>query len=154
MRSSDETAAYNLICSSLDEYFLPETVSFFRMQWPAGQIIAVDLFGNIIGYLAGAKLPNGRASVHLFAVAGPYRGKGIGSMMLDRFSQISAMEGLSEIQLEVKEGNDTAYRFYLKRGFVPIERLECFYNDGSAGIRMVGQAGFSMRTLSRNTENT
>lgn len=142
MRETDGPQVYSVICESLDEYFLPETITYFRMQWPSGQIVASDFAGRIVGYLAGARLPNGRASVHLFAVSSGYRGRGIGSQLLARFRQSAAMEGYAEIQLEVKESNAAAFRFYSKRGFVPAERLESFYNDGSAGIRMVGSAGY------------
>ncbi|MCQ2084730.1 MAG: GNAT family N-acetyltransferase [archaeon] len=147
MRQGEEPSAYSLMCSSLDEYFAPEVVSYFMMQWSSGQIVAVDLFGHIVGYLAGARLPNGRASISLFCVDSNYRGKGVGSMMLNHFRQAAMMEGISSIQLEVKDGNTFAFEFYRKRGFVPTERLEAFYNDGSSGTRMVLDMGFGNRRI-------
>lgn len=149
MRQEDESQVYSLICSSLDEYFIPETVTYFRMQWGHGQIVATDFTGNIIGYLAGAKLPNGHASIHLFCIAEAYRRKGIGGMMLERFKQAAIMEGYSIIQLEVKEGNSSAYKFYSNKGFVPVERLSQFYNDGSSGIRMICNITTVTDTFSR-----
>ena len=53
------------------------------------------------------------------------------------------MEGFSSIQLEVKERNTRAMDFYKRNGFVPIEYLESFYNDGSSGVRMVCDLGFT-----------
>ena len=137
MRSEDEPKAYSLISESLDEYFAPQVITFFRMQWPAGQIVACDLFGNILCYLAGTKLPNGRVSIHLFATSAGNRGRGIGTMVLNRFKQAALMEGFTSIQLEVKEHNTRAMEFYKRNGFVPVEFLESFYNDGSSGVRMV-----------------
>ena len=151
MRPEDEPQVYSLICSSLEDYFVPETVSFFRMQWGRGQIVATDFTGRIIGYLAGAKLPNSHASVHLFCVADGHRGNGLGGLILDRFKQTALMEGYRTIQLEVREDNDSAYRFYSNRGFVPVERLDNFYNDGSSGIRMVCDLTMTPFTFSRDT---
>lgn len=137
MRNEDEGGAYSVILRSLDEYYAPEVVSYFLMQWPAGQIVACDFTGKIIGYLAGARLGPGRCSVSLFCIDPLYRSKGVGSMMLSRFVQSALMEGITHIQLEVKENNTSAIRFYTKNGFTASERLENFYNDGSTGIRMV-----------------
>ena len=55
------------------------------------------------------------------------------------------MEGAGTVQLEVKEYNDAAIRFYTRNGFTVFERLEHFYNDGSAGVRMVS-SGSSVRS--------
>ena len=143
MRSEDEAKAYALISESLDEYFAPQVITFFRMQWPAGQIVAVDPFGNLVSYLAGTKLPNGRVSVHLFATSAAYRGKGIGTMVLNRFKQAALMEGYTSVQLEVKEHNTRAMEFYKRNGFIPVEYLEAFYNDGSSGVRMICELGYA-----------
>ena len=117
MRESDAKGAYAVMLSSLDEYYAPEVVQYFLMQWPAGQIVACDFSGKVIGYLAGARLGPGRASISLFCVDPAYRSKGIGSMMLARFRQSAMMEGAGTVQLEVKEYNDAAIRFYTRNGF-------------------------------------
>ncbi len=137
MREEDVAEAYSLICSSLDEYFAPEVVSYFLAQWPSGQVVACDFSGRVIGYLAGARLSNGRCSIALFCISPDYRSRGIGSMMLERFRHFATMEGMGTIQLEVKENNLAARRFYLRNGFNVTETLPSFYNDGSTGIRMV-----------------
>jgi len=145
MRETDAQGAYSLMVSSLDEYYAPEVVQYFLMQWPSGQIVACDFSGRVIGYLAGARLGPGRASVSLFCVDPAYRSRGIGSMMLARFRQAAMMEGIGTIQLEVKENNASAIRFYTRNGFTVVERLERFYNDGSAGVRMIS-SGSSVRS--------
>lgn len=137
MREGDVAEAYSLICSSLDEHFAPEVVSYFLAQWPSGQVVACDLSGHVIGYLAGARLSSGRCSIALFCIGPAYRSRGIGTMMLERFRHFATMEGMSAIQLEVKESNLAARRFYTRNGFSVTETLPAFYNDGSTGIRMV-----------------
>ncbi len=137
MRETDAGDAYSLMCSSLDEYFAPEVVSYFLNQWPSGQVVACDFSGKVVGYLAGARLSSGRCSIALFCVSPDYRSRGIGTMMLERFRHFASMDGLGTVQLEVKENNLDARRFYLRNGFSVTETLPSFYNDGSTGIRMV-----------------
>ena len=50
------------------------------------------------------------------------------------------------VWLEVKERNTRAMDFYKRNGFVPVEYLESFYNDGSSGVRMVCDLGAGYRT--------
>lgn len=144
MRPDDARRAYALMCSSLDSYFVPSVVDYFMTQWPGGQFVAVDPFGEIVGYMAGSRLSDGRVSIALFCVKRELRGRGIGSRMFDRFRQSAMMDGARSIQLEVRETNAGAITFYSRRGFVPVERLEGFYEDGGTGIRMVANVlGFS-----------
>ncbi|MCQ2070723.1 MAG: GNAT family N-acetyltransferase [archaeon] len=136
MRPGDENGAYSVMYHSLDQYFTQDVIGYFMMQWPAGQIVALDFTGRVIGYLAGARLQNRKASIHLFCVDSQYRGRGIGSSMLQRFRQAAIMEGLGTIQLEVRDTNVSAISFYRRHGFVTTENLPGFYNDGGDGIRM------------------
>ncbi len=140
MRDSDAAEAYSLMCTSLDEYFAPEVVSYFLNQWPSGQVVACDPSGRLVGYLAGARLSQGRCSIALFCVSPAYRSRGIGTMMLERFRHFATMDGLNTVQLEVKERNESARRFYQRNGFTVTETLPSFYNDGSTGIRMVSRS--------------
>ena len=123
--------------SSLDQYFLPSVVDYFMLQWPFGQLVAVDPLGRIVGYLAGARLGEGRANIALFCVDSSCRGRGIGSELLERFRTEARMDGATSIQLDVRETNPAAIRFYSRRGFMPIERMEHLYDDGGTGIRMI-----------------
>jgi len=137
MRPADTGSAYSLMCRNLDEFFVPAVVDYFLMQWPSGQIVACEATGNIIGYLAGAKLDGGRSSVSLLCVDLAYRNRGIGSSLLNSFLRSARMEGIRSVQLEVRDTNVGAIRFYERRGFMVTEELPGFYNNGGNGIRMV-----------------
>lgn len=139
-RQEDAQRIFALVSSSLDQYYAPSVIEYFMAQWPRGQLVAADPLGNILGYLAGSRLNGGRAGIALFCVDRRFRGLGIGSELLERFRTEALADGSSMIQLEVREGNDEALRFYSHRGFMPTERLEGFYTDGGTGIRMIGPA--------------
>jgi [ribosomal protein S18]-alanine N-acetyltransferase len=138
MMVSDTGPVYRITCESLDQYFIPDVFSFFMMQWPAGQLVARDQLGKVVGYITGSRLGEGRVSIALFAVHPESRGLGVGSELLAAFRQRAAMEGARAIQLEVRSTNASAIRFYEKRGLRVSETLPEFYNDGGNGVRMIG----------------
>lgn len=144
MRPGDADAVHSLMASSLDEYFSPEIPLYFLNQWSRGSFVAADFAGNILGYIAGALLSGGRASVSLLCVDRNSRGRGIGSALLAHLLSAARMEGIRTVQLEVKTLNTNAIRFYERRGFTRTEALPAFYNDGSDGIRMVASSCGSM----------
>ncbi len=133
----DVEKVFYLMNSNLDDYFAPDVINFFMIQWPGGQLIAEDLFGNAVGAICGSRLDGGRASISLFAVDSAHRGSGIGSELLGAFRRRCMMDGLGTIQLEVRTTNESAIRFYERHGFVKTEYLRSFYNDGGDGYRMV-----------------
>ncbi|AGI47671.1 Acetyltransferase [Thermoplasmatales archaeon BRNA1] len=144
MRPGDGDGAYEVLCSSLDEYFAREVLDYFMMQWPAGSFVAVDYAGRIMGYIAGSRLQNGRAAVSLLCVNQLVRGRGVGESLLAHLRQAARMEGIRTIQLEVRTTNTEAIRFYERRGFKPVESLPRFYNDGGDGIRMISSSSESL----------
>ena len=139
MRAEDVPAAHMLLNSNLDGNFSIEVIEYFLSFWPRGQFVAVDLFGNMVGVICGAKLNNGRASITLFAVDAPLRGQGIGGKLFDTFRRECYMEGFSAMQLELRTTNSSAYRFYNKRGFEITEKVFDLYGPGENGYRMVAE---------------
>ena len=51
-------------------------------------------------------------NIHDFAVLRPYRGQGIGKLMLGRVKQLAKNLGCCKITLEVLEGNTVARHLY------------------------------------------
>lgn len=144
----DIEKVFSIMNANLDEFFSPDVINFFHMQWPTGQFIAEDLFGNPLGAICGSRLDGGRASISLFAVSSGHRGTGIGTQLLESFRRRCLMEGMSTIQLEVRTTNTNAIRFYERHGFVRTEYLHSFYNDDGDGYRMVsGTPGISLTSF-------
>lgn len=137
MTQADLMQVYGILNLNLDDYFSEDVVLFFLQQWPAGQFVATDYSGRIVGVLCGAMLDRGRASVSLLAVDGCCRGSGIGSSLLENLFVACRMNGLTSVQLEVRTTNLSAIGFYTRKGFVITENLPMFYNDGGSGYRMV-----------------
>ncbi|MCL2032479.1 MAG: GNAT family N-acetyltransferase [Methanomassiliicoccaceae archaeon] len=137
MTVSDIDSVYEIADKSLGERYVREVFLLFINGWPGGQLIAADDLGNVIGFLSGARLPQDKASIQIFAVDPRRRREGVGSRLLEEFRFRTSMDGRHYIQLEVKEENTGAISFYEKRGFTAIAYLEEFYYDGGSALRMM-----------------
>lgn len=137
MISSDIPSVHRINTSAMNEEYLPEVFSYFLLQWPEGQIVSCDYIGNINGFISGARLGDGKVTISLFAVDQKERGKGIGSELLSAFKHSATMEGKNIIRLEVRLENHSAIKYYEKRGFVKVQHLPSFYNDGGDAFCMI-----------------
>lgn len=61
-------------------------------------------------------------------VSDAVRRKGLGSLLLQRISEILIQRGCRTVTLHVKFGNDSALQFYLHHNFVVEERLHNYYD--------------------------
>lgn len=70
------------------------------------------------------------AELLLIAVRPAYRGKGIGTELLQQVCGTAARKGAKRLHLEVREGNGAA-NLYQSTGFEIIGRRKNYYNGGS-----------------------
>ncbi len=134
---SDVPAMYRIYNTNLDDYFAPEAIEYFMLQWPRGQFIAETITGSTVGALSSYMLDGQTASISLLAVDSDSRGLGAGSALLDAFLPVCMYHGLSRVQLEVRVTNAPAISFYERRGFRRTGVLPHLYNDGGDAFRMV-----------------
>ena len=80
----------------------------------ADLLVAADENDRAVAFLGGT----GREIDSLF-VHPEAHGLGIGTMLMDEFAAL----GAGELRVEVNEQNDTARRFYERRGFRVVERF-------------------------------
>jgi ribosomal-protein-alanine N-acetyltransferase len=133
----DVDRVYDIVCRSFDEYYEKEVLLFLIGRWPSGQLVAVDATGYLAGFLSGSRLTRDKAGISLFAVDETYRGRGIGSRLLDEFRLRTLMDGKQYIQLEVRDTNTDGISFYRNRGFAATEYAKGFYNNGGNAVKMV-----------------
>jgi ribosomal-protein-alanine N-acetyltransferase len=133
---NDSQRLYEILCSSLDEYFAPEMLSYFHVQWPKGQLVACDFSGRPIGFVAASKIDNTHLRIMMFAVDRDHRSFGVGSKLMIQLKQLAMMNGFKRISLEVRPTNMRAIRFYNRHGFTATEILKTYYNDGGDAVSM------------------
>gem|GEM_PF-237471 len=137
MLSSDIDRVHEIAIFSLNELYEKEVFWFFMSGWPAGQLVAVNEVGEIIGFLSGARLTADKVTIPMFAVDRNHRNKGVGSKLFEELRMRSMMDGKQYIQLEVGESSEEAVSFYRKHGFIVVDFLDRYYKDGTNAFRMI-----------------
>ena len=75
------------------------------------------------------------ARLYSLAVQSQARGRGIGVALLEAATTGAARRGCRALRLEVRTDNGAAIRLYERRGFVPIGRINAYYEDGADALR-------------------
>ena len=136
MRMTDCEELHHIAFRSLNEIFLPEIFYGFFTQWQNGQIISCDFLGKPIGFICCTKLFDGGCRIMLFAMDTSVQGRGKGSELLDALIMQARMDRIRYITLEVRAENSRARSFYKKHGFMELDTMPYYYNDGGDAIRM------------------
>lgn len=108
----------------------PWSVNAIEESFAAGTkfFTATDLDGTVLGYIGiSAVLDEGY--ITNIAVSGNHRGKGIGTLLLNKVFAFARQKGLSFVSLEVRASNDAAITLYTKLGFAREGERRDFYNN-------------------------
>jgi [ribosomal protein S18]-alanine N-acetyltransferase len=90
---------------------------------------------KIAGYIA-AYPEKETAYIASIAVDPAYRGQGLGRLLMQSVMQKLAQTGADTIGLHVREDNASAIHLYQSLGFITLETLPDYYEDGSSGLFM------------------
>ncbi len=93
--------------------------------------------GKVLGYIIGlGRRGSSAVRIYTFCVRKDYRLRGIGTSLLQRFERECQRRGVSNLILEVGEGNSSALGFYKRNGFVEFSSIPGYYTDGTTAVRM------------------
>ena len=134
---ADVPAMFRIYNNNLDDYFAPENIEFFMLQWPRGQLVAESVTGCIAVSLSSYLMEDGTASIALLAVDAPFRRMGAGKALINHLKTECWASGIRRIQLEARIGNVSAISLYESLGFRKTVILPSLYSNGGDGIRMV-----------------
>ncbi len=135
-KKEDLERVQNIADISLKEEYNRELFITIKELWNNGFLIH-EISGEITGFICGIIQDPETVRVLMLAVHPFYRNRGIGSELLQRFMEVSSSIGTSKIVLEVRVGSTKVIKFYQKRGFQIVKRLEDFYTNGENGYQMV-----------------
>lgn len=96
--------------------------------------------GEVVGYVLADWVPNhGRPLGHVkdIAVAPAYRGRGVGSTLLDRAIDVLGDRNARSVKLEVRASNDPALSLYRRFGFTHRNTSRGYYTDGEDALVLV-----------------
>ncbi|MBO5200447.1 MAG: ribosomal protein S18-alanine N-acetyltransferase [Clostridia bacterium] len=82
--------------------------------------------GRVIGY-AGLQTVLDEGYITNIAVSRDFRGRGIGSSLVEQLKEKARQKGLAFISLEVRHSNAAAVALYEKQGFKTVGKRKNFY---------------------------
>ncbi|MBE5747592.1 MAG: ribosomal-protein-alanine N-acetyltransferase [Clostridiales bacterium] len=91
--------------------------------------------GETVGYVCGYTLFEDGELLKI-AVLQACRGKGIGGLLLDAFTENAKGQGAERIFLEVRISNEPALGLYISRGFERTRIRKRYYPDGEDAVEM------------------
>lgn len=108
--------------------------AFIRQVEEGGNLLLVAVHeGRVIGWLAlarGAEEYIRHTADLMMGVISAYRGQGLGSAMLDYALHWARAQGVEKIYISLRAGNERAFPFYAKHGFVEEGRRSKFVKTG------------------------
>jgi [ribosomal protein S18]-alanine N-acetyltransferase len=90
---------------------------------------------TVVGYITGY-IENDTAYVASIAVDLDYQGQGLGRLLMETVMEKFIQAGVNAIGLHVREDNAAAIHLYQSLGFISIDTLPDYYEDGSNGLFM------------------
>lgn len=110
--------------------YSPWTEDMFHLEIDRqnGGLMVFRLDGKLIAYYCFWKILD-EAHLLNFSVHQEFRGKGLGTFLMDHLQQVCKSMNISIILLEVAETNDAATKLYKKSGFGRVGRRKRFYRD-------------------------
>ncbi len=104
-------------------------------SWPEAFTVYEEE-GIVRGFLAGSMPYPTEGRILMLAVHPDFRGRGIGSALLENFIGLCNREGMRRIYLEVRMSNKTAISFYTKHGFSRGSISPGYYENGEDALIM------------------
>lgn len=118
-------------------YSRAELEGFIAHRRSATWVAEAD--GDTVGFLVARREPGGAAHIITIDVVESWRRRGVGKALMDAAESWAAGLDLAVLYLETAVDNEIAQRFYRRRGYHKLRRVENYYADGAAGWIMVKQ---------------
>jgi ribosomal-protein-alanine N-acetyltransferase len=132
---ADLANVYDLACRTLSERYDPGIFTSISSSWPEGSLVVESPHG-IKAFLLGAMTSPVQSRVLMLAVSPDLQRKGVGTMLMNRFMEVSSRSGTRVVTLEVRKHNRAALNFYQKLGFRRVDVIHNYYNDGEDAFQM------------------
>ena len=126
-----------LAIARIERASFPQPWPFQAFEGFLGQpgFLVAEASTGVAGYVVADTVPQGgRAVGHVkdLAVHPDWRGRGLGTRLLDRALGVLDARGVDRAKLEVRQSNDAAIELYRRFGFEPRHLVTAYYADGEA----------------------
>ena len=127
----------NSICFPPGESYTNHTFDFLFSDPSVIGYKCEGQMGDLIAFIFLMISPDGSAHVTTIGVRPDQRRKGIGKALMMQGEMAIQKRGYSTLLLEVRNSNEAGRALYGKLGFIVVQRLEKYYNDGEDGVLMM-----------------
>ncbi|MBG0567636.1 GNAT family N-acetyltransferase [Actinoplanes aureus] len=121
----------------LDEFYRPERVgkaiAATPPDWLGYQVAEHD--GRVLGFAAGGITTAGAGELFTLYLEPGERGRGLGTLLLDRITEQLREQGATEMWVAALAGNELAVPFYRARGFVKEGERPAYGTTGAEDYR-------------------
>ena len=111
----------------------------YLLKSPSAVSLVAKESNETVGFIVGMTENYGKTTAgHIVTidVLPKHRREGVGLKLLDELEKEFVRQGVKTIYLEVRIDNQAARRLYAKKGYIQLEPLEDYYNEGKHGLRM------------------
>ena len=126
----------DILISDFDEFW-NYNVFKSELQSENSKYLVAKLSNEIIGF-AGIKIIIDEADIMNIVTKKKYRNQGIGTLLLNKISNLCKKLNLNSISLEVNEINKSAIHLYENFGFKKVGNRKKYYNGYNAIIMTKG----------------
>ena len=130
----DEAQVFLLEAEIFREHNPYEYIRFYQLFEDGFFVDEQD--GVITGFVVGYPLSDAEGHIFSLAVREDFRGRGIGTALLDHVCTFFMIKGLSKASLEVRVSNRKAQDLYRKAGFSIAWKELKYYSDGEDSFVM------------------
>jgi len=136
---TDVDAIYAIEVEAFVEAWDKQTFAEALSYYPTTFFVAI-CEGQIAGFIIGAIEDTGEniyGHICNFAVSSQFRGRGIGRQLMLRTEHQFALELATGSQLEVRESNAPAQKFYRRLGYQDVFQVGGYYANGEDALVMM-----------------
>ncbi len=136
-KQTKEVLKLNLRCFKAGENYTKYTFSYLLSEpnTLSYRIIIPD--GNMVGFIFIMCNENGTGHITTIGIAPEHRRRGLAVKLLRHTENAMQNRKISMLTLEVRAGNIAAQNLYRSLGYLTIQRLKKYYNNGEDGFLMV-----------------
>lgn len=101
-------------------------------------LLVAEHEGRVVGFAGTLYYASvGRAELGPIGIDPVFEGRGIGTLLARKATDILSAAGIHRVVVRVKDGNERAQTFFAKLGFAPEARLERYTKKGESVLQMV-----------------
>lgn len=133
----EEVLRLNLRCFQNGENYTKHTFAYLLDEARTLAYRSVAAGGEMVGFAFLMINDNGAAHLTTLGVAPEHRRCGVAHDLLLHFERSLRAKGIDTVHLEVRVSNGAAQKLYREAGYVVVQRITNYYNNGEDCFLMV-----------------